>query len=181
MNSGSPAVSYRECESSGSLKRLVKRELKKARLRRGKTISNNLQRIMNNLTAGEWPTLLEHLNTLRRYTTKYKELQVVKYLQQSAGVDSKKTYPGLGPKQARNLIQSMGLSRYVIPLDSRVMRTLSDLGCMFVPGSTGLADEAVYQFVEEGLQEAAKRLGIYPCELDAYAFSGPDTDQERDV
>ena len=33
---------------------------------------------------------------------------------------------GIGPTRARNLLQSLGLTRYEIPLDSRVVRWLRD-------------------------------------------------------
>lgn len=167
LNSNSPALVYTTCNKAISIQKLVKRELSGAGLRRAPTMAGNLSKIHNVLAAGEWKTLRQYLNTLRSYPTKGKELKVVQYLQS-------KKYPGLGPKQSRNFIQWIGLSRYEVPLDSRVLKKLKELGCTFVPSATALSDETVYRFVQDGVQQIAASLEIYPCILDACIFSSFD-------
>ncbi len=167
LDSDSPALDYTACKNAMSIQNLLRRELSGAGLRRAPTMADNLSKIHNLLEAGEWKTLLQHLNTLESNTTKGKELKVVQYLQS-------KKYPGLGPKQARNFIQWMGLSRYEVPLDSRVLKKLKELGCKFVPSATALGDETVYRFVQDGVQQIAASLEIYPCILDACIFSSFD-------
>lgn len=167
LKSDSRALDYTACKKAISIRKLLEQELSGAGLRRAPTMAGNLSKIHKLLEAGEWKTLLRNLNTLKSHTTKKKELKVVKYLRS-------KKYPGLGPKQSRNFIQWLGLSRYEVPLDSRVLKKLKELGCKFVPHATALSDETVYRFVEDGLQQIAACLKIYPCILDACIFSSFD-------
>ncbi len=173
LASGSPALDYGACKRSNSVQGLLVQELSNAGLRRAQTMSDNLASILNLLeTGGEWKTLLQHLTTLERNTTQMKELKVVQYLQSQCL--KQKKYPGFGPKQARNFIQWVGLSRYEVPLDSRVLKKLGEFGCTFVPQAAALSDETVYRFVQEGVQKIAASLNIYPCILDACIFSSFD-------
>jgi thermostable 8-oxoguanine DNA glycosylase len=149
-------------------------ECTNAGLRRAPTIAKNLDRIFSLLEAGEWKALRAQLDTLVTNTTQKKERAVVSYLLRG------KKYPGLGQKQARNFIQWLGLSRYEVPLDSRVLKKLREFGSSFVPSSAALTDEAVYSYIQEGLQSIAKHLGIYPCELDACIFASFDMSDDAD-
>ena len=167
IDSTSPALNYQTCRRNSSVLGMLERELTSAGLRRGQTIAGNLAHILGELEDGEWKILLEHLSTLESNTTRGKEQKAAAYLQS-------RKYPGLGPKQSRNFIQWVGLSRYEIPLDSRVLKKLKELGCSFVPHATALSDETVYRFVQSGLQQIADELGIYPCMLDACIFSSFD-------
>lgn len=167
IKSYNPALDYTACKKAFSIQELLEHELSGAGLRRAPTMAGNLSEIHKLLESGEWKTLRQRLNTLRNDTTKGKELKVVQYLRSGK-------YPGLGPKQSRNFIQWLGLSRYEVPLDSRVLKKLKELGCKFVPRATALSDETVYRFVEDGLQQIAASLKIYPCILDAYIFSSFD-------
>lgn len=167
IDSTSPALNYQTCRQNPSVLGMLERELTSAGLRRAQTIAGNLAHILDVLEEGEWKILLEHLSTLESNTTRGKEQKVAAYLQS-------RKYPGLGPKQSRNFIQWVGLSRYEIPLDSRVLKKLKELGCSFVPHATALSDETVYRFVQSGLQQIADEIGIYPCMLDACIFSSFD-------
>lgn len=171
LNSKSPALDYAACKKSSSIEELLKREFSKAGLRRGNTMADYLSKILSTLENGEWETLLKHLSTIESRTTREKELKVAQYLQSNL-------YPGLGPKQSRNFIQWLGLSRYEIPLDSRVLKKLKELGCEFVPPATALSDETVYRLLQDGVQQLAAMLNIYPCYLDACIFSSFDETDE---
>ena len=174
LNSESPALSYKKCKSSTSIKDMIATECKNRGLRRAPTISSNLLAIFNGLETGGWEGLMKHLNTLSKNTTMAKERSVVNHLQSKA-------FPGLGQKQSRNFIQWLGLSRYEIPLDSRVLKKLKELGTNFVPSGAALTDEAVYIFVQDGIQQIAKILDLYPCELDACLFSSFDVTDEDEI
>ena len=167
LDSTSPALSYQACCRNLLLLDMLERELTSAGLRRAITIAGNLAHIIGELKDGEWKILIEQLSTLKSNTTIGKEQKVAAYLQS-------RKYPGIGPKQSRNFIQWVGLSRYEIPLDSRVLKKLKEMGCTFVPRSTALSDETVYRFVQCGLQQIADELDIYPCMLDACIFSSFD-------
>ncbi len=130
-----------------------------------------MSNIFANLEGGVWKELLARLSTLERNTTSKKEREVADYLQ--AGI-----FPGLGQKQSRNFIQWLGLSRYEIPLDSRVLKRMREFGCNFVPSGSALTDETVYLFVQDCLHKVAHALDIYPCELDACIFASFDNEAE---
>lgn len=167
LRSGSIALNLTVCNKSPALHKLLEDKFTEAGLRRAHTMASNLTQILGSLESGEWTALVQHLETLKDNTTRTKELKVVSYLQSNK-------YPGLGPKQARNFIQWVGLSRYEIPLDSRVLKKLKEFGCTFVPRATALCDETVYQFVQAGVQQIAASLKMYPCILDACIFSSFD-------
>lgn len=169
LKSSSSALNHITCKKSPCIEKMIEIECSAAGLRRGTTIAKNLASIIENLEAGEWKVLQEHLSTLETYPTQKKERTVVHYLQSGA-------FPGLGPKQSRNFIQWLGLSRYEIPLDSRVLKHLRKFGCSYVPKGAALSDENVYIFMQDGLQQVAKLLGIFPCLLDACIFSSFDNE-----
>ena len=166
LESHSRTLSYAECVGSSNVKDLVHTELSNAGLRRAKTIADNLSEILANLEGGGWTELERQLKTIDKRTTMEKERRVARYVENE--------FPGLGPKQSRNFIQWLGLTRYEIPVDSRITRKMKALGCSFVPSAAALHDETVYLLVQGGLQQVAEMLGIYPCILDACIFSSFD-------
>jgi hypothetical protein len=172
LHSKSPALALSRIEAAAQPRKLLQRELKAARLRRWDVVSANLSDIIATLEAGEWKVLLGHLESLRSRAKMQDEREVVEYLLGNE-------YPGLGPKQARNFLQWLGLSRYEIPVDSRALRKLRELGANFVPGAGALSDSEVYEFVQSGLQQIALRLGVFPCILDACIFASFDVRTEE--
>jgi thermostable 8-oxoguanine DNA glycosylase len=172
MGSSSTVLKYSRCRDSDGRLKLIESEIRNAGLRFANKIASNLEYILTELESGGWKVLLEKLESLRARPSIVKERTVVEFLMFSS-------FPGLGPKQARNLVQRLGLSRYEIPLDSRILRKLKEFGANFVPGPSGLSDYSVYLFVQEGLQALAKELSIYPCVLDACIFASTDTQNEE--
>jgi hypothetical protein len=164
LDSPSPALRLAACRKATNVRRMLERELAQAGLRRAPTIAANLSAILASLEGGEWKALIARLETLRHRPTREKERAVVHYLLGG-------TYPGLGQKQSRNFIQWLGLSRHEVPLDSRVLKRMRELDAGFVPSGSALTDEAVYLFVQDGLQQLAAALDIAPCMLDACIFA----------
>ena len=165
LASDSPALSLSKCRATDDLQGMLERECREAGLRRSVTIASNLTRTLSGLQSpGAWRELVSRLETLKSHTTIAKEREVVDYLRSGA-------FPGLGQKQARNFIQWLGLSRYEVPLDSRVLKRLREFGATFVPAGAAMTDETVYLFVQSLVQRIAKALEIYPCELDACIFA----------
>ncbi|MBA5686335.1 hypothetical protein [Rugamonas apoptosis] len=175
LDSESPVLDLRACIAEKNLEPMISTACKKAGLRRNDTIANNLVCILENLESGEWEPLLSALETIRTHTTLKKEQEVVSYILRGG------KFPGLGQKQARNFIQWLGLSRYEIPLDSRVLKKMKQLGASFVPKGAALVDETVYLFVQSSLQQLSEKLGLYPCELDACIFASFDVERDQDV
>lgn len=175
LDSDSSVLDPSACRKSKNLRRLIADECTKAGLRRGNNVSDYLGRIFDYLESGGWRELVAQLETLSSHTTLKKERAVVSYI-----LDEKK-FPGLGQKQARNLIQWLGLSRYEIPIDSRVLKCMKQMGANLVPKPAALTDESVYLFVQDALQEVARKIQIYPCQLDACIFASFDIDKDEEV
>jgi len=81
---------------------------------------------------------------------------------------------GFGPKQSRNLLQCLGLSRYEVPIDSRIVDWLNDFGFPVRLSAAALADRNYYHFVSEGYQQLCKECEVFPCVLDAAIFASFD-------
>ena len=100
------------------------------------------------------------------WTSKVKERKLANFIAEKM--------PGFGPKQSRNFIQGPGLSRFEVPLDSRIAKWMRDFDWP-VPVSAGaLGDIEYYEFVEDMFQKLCKKAKIYPCVLDAAIFSSFD-------
>jgi N-glycosylase/DNA lyase len=84
---------------------------------------------------------------------------------------------GFGPKQSRNFLQSLGLTKYELPIDSRIASWLNDFGFPVSLTSSPLSDKGYYHFVSDGIQELCLKAKIYPCELDAVIFSSFDNNE----
>jgi thermostable 8-oxoguanine DNA glycosylase len=81
---------------------------------------------------------------------------------------------GFGPKQSRNLLQSLGLTRYEIPIDSRITKWLNAFGFPVKLTADALSNREYYNFIGDGFQALCARAEIYPCVLDAAIFSSFD-------
>ena len=87
---------------------------------------------------------------------------------------------GFGPKQSRNLLQSLGLTKYEIPVDSRITKWLTAFGFPMKLSATALADKNYYNFVLDGFQRICEASGIFPCVMDAAIFSSFDGEWPED-
>ena len=83
-------------------------------------------------------------------------------------------FKGFGPKQSRNLLQSLGLTRFEIPIDSRITKWLNKFGFPVKLSANSLADINYYNFFSDGFQKLCKESGIEPCIMDAVIFSSYD-------
>ena len=76
---------------------------------------------------------------------------------------------GIGPKQSRNLLQSIGLTRYEIPLDSRVVGWLREnLGWQIFMQE--LSNDESYEDLLDRVQASCEAAGVLPTIFDAAAF-----------
>jgi len=83
-------------------------------------------------------------------------------------------FKGFGPKQSRNLLQSLGLTKYEIPIDSRITKWLNRFGFPVKLSAQALSDPNYYKFVSDGVQQLCAQSGVYPCVLDAAIFASFD-------
>ncbi len=82
---------------------------------------------------------------------------------------------GIGPKQSRNLLQWIGVSKYEIPVDSRITKWLNWNLLKYHFSANLLADHTYYDMVSDGIQLLCKRANIYSCMLDAAIFTSFDS------
>jgi hypothetical protein len=85
---------------------------------------------------------------------------------------------GIGPKQSRNLWQWLGLTRYEIPIDSRVARWINHEMSIQVD-TDKLGDDRYYESVLDYLHDVCDKAGVLPCVFDAAAFDNDNTMVEQ--
>jgi len=80
-------------------------------------------------------------------------------------------FKGIGPKQSRNFLQMQGLTKYVLPIDSRLTTWFNEMKIFpFTIDAGSLSSLNFYEFIEDAIQELCKKASIYPCILDASIF-----------
>ena len=157
---------FQVCAKSKDLIGFVQAKLAKQGLRRSESIAHEVAHAVNWLRTHGWNSLLEPLDSLSTRATVKKERTVARFIQAE--------FHGFGPKQSRNFIQWLGLSKYEIPLDSRIVKVLRSLVFPVPLSPKALADEEYYCFIEDGIQLLLHEVGEYPRVFDACAFSSLD-------
>jgi hypothetical protein len=117
-------------------------------IRRTNTIGKELSVNLEVLDEGLWSELLQRLNALRPAALQHDEQEVADSLAER--------FLGLGPKQSRNLLQGLGLTRFEIPLDSRFTKWLNEFGFPVRVSAAALGDSNYYQFISQGIQQLCK-------------------------
>jgi hypothetical protein len=138
-----------------------------------KIIARQLVENFDFLQDGGWTSTRPEVNRLTTLQCRAVEAEVANYLAEN--------FIGFGPKQSRNALQHLGLTRYEIPLDIRITKWLNDtLGFPFKITSRGLADKHVYGFVLDAICQLCSECKVFPCVLDAAIFvhnSGRGSDE----
>ena len=167
-------LAYKLVCAAGSIETLIAKTLKDAGgIRFSDRIARDLSANFRLLETGEWARALQQCNRLTRLVRRSIEQEVAEYVQE--------TFNGFGPKQARNLLQALGLTRYEIPIDSRVTRWLNEFGFPIELSAAALGDSNYYNFVSEGIRTLCERSGVFPCILDAAIFASKDGDSWTDA
>ena len=167
-------LGYTECKASNDLKHLVEKVLTDfGGIRRAKSISEQIERNYIWLEGGGWKVIEDLLANLLNSKTAEVE-------KKSAQTINKYLY-GFGPKQSRNLLQMLGLTKYEIPIDSRITKWLNAFGFPIKLSAAALGDIHYYNFVQDGFQKICEACEIYPCVMDAVIFSSFDTEWPEDL
>lgn len=157
------------CEQSSGLEQFVKTTLTGfGGLRRTNIIAREMADNIRHFEAESWAETYQVVESLRLNDTIPVERQAAHFIAAH--------YKGFGPKQSRNLLQSLGLTRYEIPIDSRIIKWLNDFGFPLKVSASALSDPDYYEFVMDGIQQLCAECGIYPCVLDAAIFASFDGD-----
>lgn len=135
-------------------------------------IASELSQNFSLLETKEWVPTLEQCNRLTRLVSREVEIEVAEHVQ--------KHFLGFGPKQSRNVLQSLGLTRYEIPIDSRLTDWLNDFGFPVRLSAGALGDDNYYRFVSDGIQMLCQRSDVLPCIFDAVVFALRDSAEWTD-
>jgi thermostable 8-oxoguanine DNA glycosylase len=159
-------ITYENIKSTNNISKYTKEILKSNNLNRYiNRISLFFANNINKIEVNNWE-IIDILKELANTDSKEKERQIADQLADE--------FQGFGPKQSRNFLQAIGLTRYEIPIDSRITNWLNRFGFPVPLSSSPLGDKGYYHFVLDGIQELCKQADIYPCMLDAAIFSSYD-------
>lgn len=137
-------------------------------LRRSTMIGREAKANATYLHNGGWQETSPVLEAVRMHPSPETERNAARFIDDH--------YQGFGPKQSRNLLQGLGLSRFEVPIDSRITKWLNDFGFPVKLTANALSDQNYFEFVSDGFQRLAAAGGIAPCVLDAAIFSSFDGD-----
>jgi hypothetical protein len=138
-------------------------------IRRSDTIARQVAGNLAILEDRLWPELMRRLDGLQTRASAAQETATADFIREHLH--------GFGPKQSRNLLQGLGLSRHEIPIDSRITKWLTSFGFPVPLSATGLGDPGYYAFVSEGIQALCSAAKVLPCILDAAIFASFDKDE----
>ena len=158
-------LDYSLCKSKRRIEVAAEKMLAKYSLRRSNVLANEIKENLIYLE-GHWKEISGQLEELRINQNIKTERKIAGYFQEKFKV--------IGPKQSRNLLQSLGLTRYEIPIDSRITKWLNSFGFPVKLTAQGLSDTNYYNFISDGIQHLCRKSNIYPCVLDAAIFSSFD-------
>lgn len=168
MRSNSPLLFLSQCEASQDLTRLGRTELSDfGGIRRTNVIPEQLAANLRWLSSGGWDQIDGWLEPFRKRAQP-------KERERSCAASVAHALNGFGPKQSRNLLQWLGVTRHEIPLDSRIVNWLRDLGegdRLPLLASIALAKEEYYCCVMDAIQQLCKKAGVLPCIFDASVFA----------
>jgi hypothetical protein len=159
------AVCHQQKEIAGYTQKVLAQS---GGLRRSTTIGNEVAANLQFLEHEGWSQTFKHLDCVRVDSQPETERRAADFIDQH--------FKGFGPKQSRNLLQWLGLSRFEIPIDSRITKWLNEFGFPVRLTANALGDVNYCNFVSDGFQRLAEACGIMPCVLDAAIFSSFDGD-----
>lgn len=166
-------LSYTACLDQPDIREFTSQTISQfGGIRRAVTLGDQIGENLDNLEAGLWQSTLSQMERLSDSPSREIEVEVADF------VDDE--FRGFGPKQARNLLQGLGLTRYEIPIDSRVSKWLMQIGFPVALSPAALSDARYYHFISTAVVELCQRSGVYPCVLDAAVFSSFDSEAWTD-
>jgi thermostable 8-oxoguanine DNA glycosylase len=154
----------------------LKNQLSVAGIRFSKQIAEYFTENLSRLDASQWQILkeLNDYNTSGNIDEAW-ERKIATTISAGRGPGNHKL-TGFGPKQARNLLQIMGVGRFEVPLDSRVLDWLVQHGFPYVLSDRQMIHPAFYELLVDSIKDISGRIGVYPCLLDAAIFAAVDGD-----
>lgn len=158
-------LSYETCAVQEDLVKYVKGQLAKFGVTRfTEKIPAFLNTNLEEFDSGLWKKTSVELEELRLNQDQPTERKTANFIEAN--------YAGIGPKQARNVLQCVGLTRYEIPIDSRIEGWFKRLGFEFEYKLAGKG----YCYIMDDIQELCRECEVLPCILDASIFNSVDGD-----
>lgn len=147
-------------------------------LRRGKKIGQEVRHNLEWLEDNGWRKIEEQINKLRECRGCLPQKDDISIERKAASTISE-NMKGFGPKQSRNLWQSLGLTRFEIPIDSRITKWLNQNNFPLKLSANALQDPNYYAFVMDGIQILCENCKVFPCVFDASIFASFDQEWEE--
>lgn len=156
------------CDKQVSTKGFVRNVLREWRgIRFGPTIANRAAENLKRLNKNRWSEAEDWFERLKKQRARKPEKD--DYVLEREAAHWADGFPGLGPKQSRNLWQDLGLTRYEIPVDSSVTAWINaKLSFRVDKGRLGYLP--YYEAVLGHVQAICDKAGVLPQDLDAAAF-----------
>lgn len=148
-------------------------------LRRSNKIGQEAVANLRWLDNGGWDNIenqIEELKECRKRTPQLSDIPI----ERNAAKLISDNMKGFGPKQSRNIWQLLGLTRYEIPIDSRITKWLNRNRFPLKLSAGALQDPNYYNLVMDGIQQLCTKSNILPCVLDASIFASFDQEWSED-
>jgi len=166
------SLSLENCRKSKNLLDVMSTIISSKGIRRNITISEQAVRNFTSLESDNWKVVKDILLELSNNSNREIERKAARKVQDY--------FTGFGPKQSRNFLQSLGLTKFEIPIDSRITKWLNEFGFPIKLSSNSLSDQNYYEFILDAVIQLCDACDIYPCILDAVVFSNSDKANWKD-
>lgn len=169
-----------ECERQKDVRSFAEEVLRRHGLRFTPTLARHMARNLQWLSDAGWKQVEEHFERVRSLSADIStEARIVAERQAANAVMGRRNgLAGIGPKQARNMWQCLGVTQYETPLDSRVCEWINAL-----PDTFGMEARKLYASVPyherkmDEIQALCQAAGVLPCLFDAAVFSNADAQE----
>jgi thermostable 8-oxoguanine DNA glycosylase len=160
-------LAWSACENAPDIEHFARTTIRQhGGIRFADRIAGFLARNRDQLQDQRWSSLAASINRLTTPQTIAVERDVAHLIDER--------FWGVGPKQSRNILQEAGLIRWLIPIDSRIVKWLSEHRLIANLSARSLGDLAYYEFVEDGVIALCAAAGVEPCIFDAAVFAKDD-------
>jgi thermostable 8-oxoguanine DNA glycosylase len=167
LDSQSPIISLESCRETENLTELALQEIKVAGIRWAKRKADWISKDLKLLEDEGWELIEMMFSTLAKSPQ-------TKDTERHCATELEKLLFGLGPKQSRHLITTLGLSQHEIPIDSRLIKWLKGIdNPETVPllSTVALTDPEYYCGVLDAIQSLCVEANVLPCIFDASVFA----------
>jgi hypothetical protein len=102
------------------------------------------------------------------------EHELTKYDERKLADRVDRSFKGFGSKEARSFLLALGVTRYEIPIDYKLIKWLKNFDFPIKFSKIALQDILFYHFVSDGIQKLCEISEIYPCVLYASIISSSE-------